>query len=78
MLTGRLDRVLRTLRERKGLSQRALAERVGVTPAYITMLERGARKNPTVDTLKRIAKALGVSVGELLERAERRGVRRTR
>jgi len=38
--------VIKTLRQEKGLSQKALAEEVGVTDAYITMLESGERKNP--------------------------------
>lgn len=67
MSTRRLSKVLKALREQKGLSQHALAKKVGVTGAYITMLETGARKNPTVDTLKKIAKALGVPVTDLLK-----------
>ena len=59
--------VLKGLREKKGLSQRALAAKAGVTQAYIAELESGARKNPTVATLQRLAKALKVKVGELLE-----------
>jgi hypothetical protein len=31
------------------------------------MLEKGARKNPSLPTLKKLAQALGVLVGELLE-----------
>jgi transcriptional regulator with XRE-family HTH domain len=62
----RLSRVIKTLREEKGLSQKALAMRVGVTDAYITMLETGKRKNPSLDILKKLAKALGVPVTELL------------
>jgi transcriptional regulator with XRE-family HTH domain len=31
------------------------------------MLETGARKNPSLDLLERLAKALKVKVGELLE-----------
>jgi transcriptional regulator with XRE-family HTH domain len=67
MSPKRLSRVIKTLREKKGLSQKALAERVGVTDAYITMLETGTRKNPSLDVLKRLAKVLGVPVTELLE-----------
>ena len=58
--------VFKRLREAKGLTQEALAKRVGVTQEYIAKLETGARRNPTVDTLKRLAKALGVPVTELL------------
>ena len=48
------------------MSQRALAEPVGVTAAYITMLERGKKTNPSLLTLRRLAKALGVPLTELL------------
>ena len=58
--------MIKKLREEKGLSQKALAERVGVTDAYITMLETGVRKNPSLVVLQRLAKALGVPVTELL------------
>ena len=66
MSPKRLGRVIKKLREEKGLSQKALAERVGVTDAYITMLETGVRKNPSLAVLQRLAKALGVPVTELL------------
>jgi transcriptional regulator with XRE-family HTH domain len=59
--------VLKQLREARGLSQHALAMKAKVTAPYITMLETGVRTNPTIDTLKRLAKALKVPVGELVE-----------
>jgi len=59
--------VLRTLREEKGLTQAQLAKAAGTTQEYVAMLETGVRKNPTIETLKRLAKALGVPVTELLE-----------
>jgi transcriptional regulator with XRE-family HTH domain len=62
-----LNAVIRRLRDAKGISQRDLAAKVGVRGAYIAQLETGARKNPSRDVLKRIAKALGVPVTELLE-----------
>jgi len=62
----RLSRVIKTLRQGKGLSQKELADQVGVTDAYITMLESGKRKNPSLDIQRKLAKALGVPVTELL------------
>lgn len=59
--------VVRTLRRDRGLSQAALAAKAGVTDAYIAQLETGKKKNPSLDVLKRLAKALGVPVAELLE-----------
>ena len=58
---------IKQLRESKGLSQKALGQLVGVTDAYVTMLERGKRRNPSLPVLKRLAKALGVPVTALLE-----------
>jgi len=58
--------VIKQLREKKGLSQKALGEKVGVSDAYITMLETGKRKNPSLEILKALAKALGVPVAELV------------
>jgi len=49
----------------KGISQRDLAKRVGVSGAYVTMLERGVRKNPSFSLLKRVAAALDVPVTDL-------------
>ncbi len=66
MLGMRLDRVLKKLRAERGLTMDALAQRVGVTNAYIAQLETGVRTNPSLDVLKRLAKALGVSVVDLL------------
>jgi transcriptional regulator with XRE-family HTH domain len=51
----------------KGISQRDLAAKVGVKGPYIAQLETGVRKNPSLDVLKRIAKALRVPVTELLQ-----------
>ena len=56
-----------TPRENKGLSQTEVAKRSGVTRFYVSQLESGLRKNPSLPVLKRIAKALGVTVTELLE-----------
>jgi transcriptional regulator with XRE-family HTH domain len=49
------------------LTQDAVAKRAGVTKNYVTMLERGKGKNPSLPVLKKLAKALGVPVTELLE-----------
>ena len=72
MLTGgklvaRLDGVISKLREAKGMTQRDLARNARVTPGYVAQLETGLRKNPSVPVLRRLAKALGVPMAELLE-----------
>jgi len=55
------------LRKQQHLTLLQLARRVGVTEAYMSMLESGARKNPSLATLKKLAKALKVSVSEILK-----------
>ncbi len=56
---------LRVWREHRGLSQEALAERVGVGASYISQIEAGRREG-SVRVLRRIAATLGVSVDDLL------------
>ena len=56
---------IKRLRERRGLSQAALAARAKITREYVNKLEAG-RYDPTVGVLQRLAKALGVNVTELL------------
>ena len=59
--------MLKTLRGEKGLTQDTVAQRATVTKPYLSQLETGARKNPSLPVLKRLAKALGVPVTALLE-----------
>ena len=66
MSPKRLGRVLKTLREERGLTQVDLANKAKVGRTYIVKLETGDKKNPSLDILKKLAKALGVPVTELL------------
>ena len=59
--------ILTKLRESKALTQRELSKRAKVTEAYVSQLESGVRKNPSLPVLKRLARALGVPVTALLE-----------
>ena len=52
---------LRALRERRGLSMRALAERCELSPNTISLIERGAT-SPSVATLHHLASALRVPI----------------
>ena len=58
---------MRRLRIRLQLTQEGLAHLVGVTTHTIWRLEHGSVFNPHLETLRAIAKALGVSVGYFLE-----------
>ena len=56
---------LKQLRERRKLTQQALAKKAGVSRAYLARLEMG-RHDPPLSRLRSLAKALGVPVTELL------------
>ena len=58
--------MLKDRREGMGLTREQLAKKAKVTTAYVSMMEAGKRKNPSLAILQRLAKALGVSVAELL------------
>ncbi len=64
---ARIGRTVERLRTRQGISQRDLAKRARVTQAYVSLLERGEKSNPSIEVVKRLAKALGVPITELLE-----------
>jgi transcriptional regulator with XRE-family HTH domain len=55
---------VRELRTQAGLSQEQLGDRSGLHRTYVGGIERGER-NPSLFIIKKIADALGVSLGEL-------------
>ena len=62
---GEMGDRLRQYRKERGLSLRALAERLGVSPSLISQVETG-RAKPSVSTLYAIASELGISLDDLL------------
>jgi transcriptional regulator with XRE-family HTH domain len=58
--------MIKKRRTELGFSQRALAKLVGVSDAYITQLETRERINPSLHVLKKLAKALKVTVAKLV------------
>lgn len=61
---------LRELRLRAGYTQEELAQRSGITLRRLSELETRTSINPTLDTLSRLARALDVSVSELIMEEE--------
>ena len=53
------------LRQQRGLSQEALARKTGLNRVTLARLER-ARHPPNLDTLERIARALRVTLADLV------------
>ena len=62
-----LSNNLKKLREKKGLSQDRLAKLADVANNTIIKIEQGENINPTLDTLKKLSKALDVSIEKLVE-----------
>jgi transcriptional regulator with XRE-family HTH domain len=58
---------MKRLRKTHHLTLSQLAERTGMSQPYLSMLERGKRRNPSLATLKKLAKALKVPLGKLLK-----------
>jgi transcriptional regulator with XRE-family HTH domain len=56
---------VRRIRSKKKLSQKALADKVGISVSYVSMLERGQR-SPPLETIEKVAKALSVPPATLL------------
>jgi DNA-binding XRE family transcriptional regulator len=62
---------LRRLRLERGMTQKVLAEKVGITSVYLAYLEGGPKsrssRTPSLRLLQRLAKALRVKVGDLFQ-----------
>ena len=63
-------RYLRELREKKGVTLKEVEEATGLSNAYISQLETGARRKlPAPDRLKALANYFNVTINEMLEKA---------
>jgi transcriptional regulator with XRE-family HTH domain len=69
-LNKAFGQVLREVRLEKGLTHESLAERAGLHPTFISLLERGGRM-PSLNTVFLISKAFGLKSSELIERVEK-------
>jgi transcriptional regulator with XRE-family HTH domain len=65
----RVGERVRVLREKKGISQEALASTCSLHRTYIGLIERGER-NLSLTTVEKIAEGLGVQVSELFAGTE--------
>ena len=64
---NKISKNIRKLRQTKGLSQDRLSKLADVSYNSIIKLETSGITNPTIDTLQKIAKALDVSVDDLIK-----------
>lgn len=58
------------MREKRGITQERLAQDAGLTTGTVSLVERG-RSNPAWGTVKALANALDVSIGELAKFSEK-------
>jgi transcriptional regulator with XRE-family HTH domain len=65
--------VLKEARERAGLTQEAVARRIGVATSQISQVESGRRSDPYFSTVAKIAGACGVSLDALAAESGYRG-----
>lgn len=56
---------IRVWREHRGLTAKALAETAGIAQPFLSQIETGKREG-TVDTLRKIAQALSVTIDDLV------------
>ena len=64
---NKISKNIKKLRQAKSLSQDRLSKMADVSYNSIIKLETGGITNPTIETLQKIAKALNVSVDELIK-----------
>lgn len=66
-MANKVSNNIRRIRQKKGISQDRLSKEADLALNTIVKIETGESPNPTVETLEKIAKALGVSVAELFK-----------
>ena len=62
----KLGRNLKRIRIKKGITQGDIVRALGVSRSFISNIENG-KTNPTLATIAKLAKAVGVSTNELLK-----------
>ena len=60
---------IREIRNKKGITQDQLAERVGISSKYLSSIERG-KENPTLSTILKLAQSLDVMPAEFFTHLE--------
>lgn len=64
--SSKLGKNLKRIRSAKGITQGDIVRKLGLGRGFISNIENG-KANPTLSTITKIAKAIGVSVGELMK-----------
>jgi transcriptional regulator with XRE-family HTH domain len=67
---GAVVRILRKERTRQGISMETLAKKAGLSKGMVSFVERELR-NPTLNTVMRISRALKMDLGRVIQQASR-------
>lgn len=67
MTTNSYLKNLRKYRIEKGWSQEKLAREAGISYQTLIKIERGGIKNPKIETIIKLSKALGIEIGKIIE-----------
>ncbi|MEK4688131.1 helix-turn-helix transcriptional regulator [Bacillus sp. FSL M8-0256] len=65
-----LSTYLKTKRRQNNMTQTELANRTGLTSAYISQIENGKRKKPSREVIKKLAKVLSIPNIEVMQLLE--------
>ena len=65
--TSKIANNIKKIRQEKGISQDRLSKLADLSLNTVVNVESGANPNPTIETIRKIAKALNVSIDVLLK-----------
>jgi transcriptional regulator with XRE-family HTH domain len=63
-----LSKNIKKFRKQHKVSQEELAKKSGITYSTLIKIESGTNKNPTLETISKIASAFGISLDQLVGR----------
>ena len=65
-----IGEVIQKIRNERKLTQEELAIKADISYTSLAKIERGKVENPTIKTIHKLAKALDVSVDEILDKVK--------
>ncbi|TCT26496.1 transcriptional regulator [Melghiribacillus thermohalophilus] len=61
---------IKEVREKKNMSITELARRAGIAKSYLSSIERGIQKNPSIQKLEKIAEVLDIDIHLLINKSD--------
>ena len=56
---------IKKYRKEQGLNLEEMSKKIGISTGYLCHLEKGTRKNPSIEVMERISKALEKTIAEV-------------